>query len=95
MTTKTLTPTSSGDEIISTIAQIEWKQIGNNGDPPSIDLWYALPSELDYHGSIRGALDRDLNRWQSEAYSHFFDCFRAIGLDVRKSHDNRVGKNRR
>ena len=91
MTTKTLTPTSGGDEIISkageiisTISQIEWKQMGNDGDPPPIDLWYALPSELDHHGSIRGALDRDLNRWQSEAYLLLFECFRAIGLDVQK-----------
>jgi len=85
MTTETLTPTSSEDEIISTIAKIEWKQMGNDGDPPPIDLWYALPSALDHHGSIRGALDEDLNRWQSEAYFLLFQCFLAIGLDVRKA----------
>ena len=99
MTTKTLTPTSSGDEIISkageiisTISQIEWKQIGNDGDPPPIDLWYALPSELDHHGAIRGALDRDFNSWQSEAYLLLFECFRAIGLDVRKATLTEWGK---
>ena len=85
MTTKTPMPIYSEDEIVSKIAQIEWEQMGNDGDPPPIDLWYALPSELDYHGSIRGALDRDLNRWQSEAYFLLFECFRTIGLDVRKA----------
>ena len=45
-------------------------------------LWYALPSKLDHHATLRYVFDRDFDRWQSEAYFHLFECFRAIGLEV-------------
>ena len=95
MTQKSTKPTSqsfnhllkaaTAEEIMQALITCCWEALGNDGEPPPLtSIRYALPSELDHQGSIRGALDRDLNRWQSETYSHLFDCFRAIGLDVRK-----------
>ena len=76
---------TTADEIIPAIAQCCWEVRGNEGKPPHLTtskLWYALPSELDYFANIQCALDREWERWQSMAYSHLFECFRAIGLDV-------------
>ena len=76
------------DEIISAIIQCCWEAAGNKGEPLHLtasDLWYALPSELDYFANIRGALDGEWERWQSMAYGHLFDCFRAIGLEVQST----------
>ena len=74
------------DKIVSALIKCCWEALGNDGEPPALtSLEYALPSELDHHGSIRSALDRNLNRWQSKVYFLLFECFRAIGLDVRKA----------
>ena len=76
---------TTADEIIPTMTQCCWEADGSEGESPHLTtskLWYALPSELDYCANIRGALDREWERWQSMAYSYLFDCFRAIGLDV-------------
>ena len=85
--TQSQTSSPTADQIVNGLAKGLQRRDGNEGEEIHLttsDLWYALPSELDHHGSIRGALDRDLNRWQSEAYFNLFECFRAIGLDVRK-----------
>lgn len=89
MTNQTQSQTSSptADQIVNGLAKGLQRRDGNEGEEIHLttsDLWYALPSELDHHGAIRGALDRDLNRWQSEAYFNLFECFGTIGLDVRK-----------
>ena len=74
------------DTIVSALVQCCWNPDKNAGEPPpltNIDLLNSMPSELDYSANIRGAFDSNFDRWQSEAYSHLFDCFRAIGLEVK------------
>ena len=74
------------DEIVPALIKCCWEALGNDGEPPPLtSIGYALPSKLDHHGSIRSALDSNLNCWQSEVYFFLFECFRAIGLDVRKA----------
>ncbi len=83
----TPTKTHSSNEIIQIITPIEWGLLGNSGEPPPLttsELWYTLPSELAYTSTIRDALARNLDRWQSESYFYLFECFCAIGLDVRE-----------
>ena len=82
---KQLLKATTAEEIVPSLVQCCWEALGNEGEPPNLDLLNALPCELDHLANIRGAFDRNFDRWQSETYSHLFDYFRAIGLEVQST----------
>ena len=87
-TDTSLQQAQDADEILAELNTDCWEALGKEGEPPKLTcdrLWFSLPSELFHHDDIRSALDGNLGSWQGSAYFHLFECFRAIGLDVRKA----------
>ena len=79
---KQLLKATNAEEIVPPLVLCCWEAGGYEGKPPNIDLLNALPCELNHLANIRGAFDRNFDRWQSETYFILFECFRAIGLEV-------------